>query len=295
MGETLGIHGPAILAERGAAAFGTGARRDCFMDSSFVETHNRTGIPDMERFREALVPKPFVAAGALLLMFWTSAALAGGVNLSWNDCGAAGTATRTSACSNNALAGTLYCTAIPPADMPRANGQTCTVDVQTTGTSLSPWWHMEYSSGCAGRAGSALACSMDFSSDFGCNDPWQGQASSAGNFTAGFGGPSRARLRGTGAIAGITALSADNEWAICKLTIAGTRTAGAGACGGCFDGACLVLKDVLLTQPMGSGDYHITNALERERVVWQSAGGNISGCQVSTRAATWGSVKALYR
>src|SRR5262249_12832246 len=80
---------------------------------------------------EATMKKTLLIAGALLALT-ASMSFAGGVNLSWNDCGAAGAASVTKTCTNNASVGTLYCTAMPPVDMLSANGQATVVDVQTT-------------------------------------------------------------------------------------------------------------------------------------------------------------------
>jgi hypothetical protein len=242
--------------------------------------------------------KTLLIAGALLALT-ASVSFAGGVNLSWNNCGAAGAASRTSACTNNAQAGSLFISATPPVDMNSANGQTSTVDIQTTAAALSPWWNMNGVTGCVGRT-TAWSCNMDFTGGPAeCNDPWAGQASPGANYVSAFEGvPNRARGKGTGAIPGITPITADTEWGICKLNIGGARTIGTGSCAGCLDGACFVLNDVFLTQPIGLGDYHISNPIDRQHVSWQASGASIAGgCPGATpaRQATWGSVKSLYR
>src|SRR5262249_13172697 len=155
--------------------------------------------------KRTLLTLVFLAAGS-------GAAFASGANLSWNDCGQSGLATRVSACSNNASAGILVCSASPPSAMPKLNGQESTIDVQTTGSTLSPWWHMEY----GGCRPAGLSCSMDFTANSSCSDPWSGQASAGANYSAGFGAPNRARLRGTGAVADAVSISTGTEWYVCK-------------------------------------------------------------------------------
>jgi hypothetical protein len=242
--------------------------------------------------------KTLLIAGALLALS-AGMASAAGLNLSWNDCGAFGVALKTSACTNNAAAGTMFGTAIPPADMDQLNGQLGVVDLQTTGAALSPWWSMQTGTGCVGRT-TAASASMDFTSNPNCADPWAGQASPGFVYIPAFEGvPNRARMKPSGAVAVSVAITADTEWAIWKISISGARTVGTGACVGCLDGACIVFNDQLLTQPAGVGDYHISGPpILQQHVQWQVSGGSIpDGCPGGTPAknATWGSIKALYR
>jgi len=245
---------------------------------------------------EATMKKTLLIAGALLALT-ASMATAGGVNLSWTDCGAFGQASRTNACTNNGLKGTLYGSAIAPQPMPLLNGQTGVVDLQTTAAVLSPWWLM-MPGGCVGRT-TAASASMDFTADTGnCVDIWAGQASPGFNYNANYGGPNRVRMKATGAVASAVAADDVSEMYIFKISIGGARTVGAGVCAGCLDGACFVLNDQLLTQPIGVGDYHISNPILRQHVSWQASGASIpNGCPGGTpsKNATWGSVKALYR
>ena len=70
------------------------------------------------------------------------------------------------------------------------------------------------------------------------------------------------------------------------------------SCAGCTDGACIVLNSIQLTQPIGVGDYTISNPILRNWVQWQGGATTITGgCPLATptRSTTWGSVKSLYR
>lgn len=232
----------------------------------------------------------------------TAPALGGGINLSWQDCGTSGSGARTSACASNAGANVLIVSVIPPAPMPQFNGAAVTIDLQTTGAALSPWWHME-SGGC--RSGSLL-WSADFSvSDLNgdpifhhCMDPWGGRAGGGSNFSTGPLLANRARIRGVAALSGNIALDNVSEAYMMQLKIANAGTVDPDGCAGCLDGACLVLQSVQLTQPLGVGDFIVTNPLQRQHVTWQASGGSIGlGCPnaLPTRNATWGAVKSLYR
>jgi hypothetical protein len=240
--------------------------------------------------------KTLLIAGALLALS-ASMATAGGVNLSWTDCGAFGQDSRTSACTNNAIKGALYGSAIAPTPINFLNGQTGTVDLQTTGASLSNWWQM----GAGGCRVGAFTVSMDFTTDTGnCFDIWGGGASPGSNYAPGWCGPNRARLKATGAVASPLAADDATEMYLWKMSFLGSKTFGGTACVGCLDGACFVLNDQFLTQPLNSpgGDVHINNPLLRQHVSWQASGASIpGGCPggTPTKNATWGSVKSLYR
>jgi hypothetical protein len=222
-------------------------------------------------------------------------AFAGGVNLSWTDCGVTGAGSRTSACLTNASAGTLVASAIAPYPLNSLNGQTGVIDLETSTASLDPWW----TSSCTGRT--PFSCSMDFTTASGaCLDPWAGAASPGISYAPGFGGANRGRIKGTGAIAGIFGMDDVSETYIFKIQISGVKTTGTGACLGCLDGAVFVLNDQLLTQPLGSpgGDVHLNSPINSQCVTWQASGPNIpGGCPgaTATKNSTWGSVKALYR
>jgi len=240
--------------------------------------------------------KTLLIAGALLALS-ASMATAGGVNLSWSNCGAFGLASVTSACTNNGLKGTLYGSAIAPAPIPLLNGQTGTVDLQTTAAALSAWWLM----GAGGCRSTSFAVDMNFTAaPFDCADIWGGAASPGANYNANFGGPNRARLKATGAVASPVAADDVSEMYLWKMTILGQKTFGTGACVGCLDGACFVLNDQFLTQPLNSpgGDVHVNNPILRQHASWQASGASIpGGCPggTPTKNATWGSVKSLYR
>jgi hypothetical protein len=244
--------------------------------------------------------KTLLIAGALLALS-AGMASAAGLNLSWSDCGAAGLAVKTSACTNNAAAGTLYASAISPAVMDQLNGQLGVLDLQTTGAALSPWWSMQTGTGCTGRT-TALSYNMDFVNipNTCPGDPWLAQANPNGVYINAFEGvPNRARIKVTAGLAVSTSIDNATEYGMFKVTIGGARTTGTGACVGCLDGACIVYNDQLLTQPAGVGDYHISGPpILQQHVQWQVSGGSIpDGCPGGTPAknATWGSIKALYR
>jgi hypothetical protein len=238
-------------------------------------------------------------------LFLTSALLvvaavanAGGINLAWNDCGAAGQVSKTFACNtNNLLGAIMIASAVSPIDMPQFVGEESEMLIQTDQPAISPWWQLQ-SGGCRGIT--AVACGFDFTGGpFTCIDPWSGAAAGGMNYIAGFGAPNRAQLRTIGAIPGNTQIDNVTEYYIFKITLLGAKTTGTGACAGCTDGACVVLKQINLVQQAGApgGDHLMTNPIFRQYVTWQ-AGGALGGeCPgvTPTQNRTWGSVKSLYR
>jgi len=237
--------------------------------------------------------KTLLLAGALLALTVSVASAAGGINLSWNDCGAAGVMTKTFACNSNNGVNNMVASAIAPAVMGQLNGQSSVFDLQTNQVALSPWWQF---GGCR-TAGSLSANFNTGAAGTSCSDPWQAAPSGGLTYAAGFGGPNKARIRTLCAISGNTPIDNVQEYSFLLITIGNGRSTGLGACAGCTDGACIVFNSILLTQPLGQGDYTISAPIERQHVQWQSGGGLGGLCPgaTPTKSATWGSVKSLYR
>lgn len=242
----------------------------------------------LPRFRSPLL------TAALLVACIGTARAQGGIDLSWNDCGAFGTSSKTFTCASNTLTGAvLIASAVAPVPMDQLNGEESEFLLQTTAPALSPWWHLE-SGGCRGT--SAISTSFDFTGGpFNCLDPWSGQAAGGMLYEANYGALNRARLRTVGAIAGSTSITNTDEYEFFKVTLLGSKTVGTGACAGCTDGMCIVFTSLKLTQPAGVGDYVLTAPVIRQHVTWQSGVAFFCPAGDPVRNTTWGSVKSLYR
>ena len=234
---------------------------------------------------------------ALAVAFAASAAHAqngGGLNLSWTDCGSAGTASRTFACTSNMLNATLILSAVSGTDMPQLNGMETVIYVQTNQASLPAWWHFE-SGGCRGP--SALVLSEDFTAGpFTCLDAWAGQAT--GSLTYAPQSFNYAILQASASLAISTSILGTEEYYLAKIRILGDKSVGDGSCAGCTAGACITAGSVKLTQPAGApgGDITLTHPWLRNFVTFQSGGTLAGACPpVATSRSTWGSVKSLYR
>lgn len=239
---------------------------------------------------------PFACASLAVLP--ASVAAAAGLNFSWGDCGTFGAVNKSFACTSNTLAGAIMVGSfVPPAGTTSVTGEEIVVDLQSASPTVPPWWQFKYVGACRQTS---LATSADFTSNVNCVDYWQGLAVGTSvtyvtpyHFTA-----SRARLVIINALAPADAgpLSTGSEYYAFKVSLAGQKTVGTGACAGCLDPVCLVLNQIKITQPAGVGDFYVTATVQRNYVTWQ--GGVVAtGCPVATPThnATWGALKGLYR
>ena len=220
----------------------------------------------------------------------------GGLNLSWGDCGNAGTLQRTFACDTNVGADVLYLSVVAPVPVGQLDAVEMTLYLRTDQPVPAPWWHFE-TGGCrGGLSPPALGFSIDFTANSACADPWFGLGAAGGTILEQ--GPyvfGQARLRAVAAIPGTTSIDNTTEYYLCKIVISHQRTL---TCAGCAGGACIEFQTATLAQPAGVGDVIVSNPLGRNFVVWQSGiDGTGSSCPgpVPTRASTWGSIKAMYR
>lgn len=224
----------------------------------------------------------------------------GGINLSWDDCGTSGTEVKVFSCNTNSGFHSLYVSAVAPTPMPQLNGVEIVIDLQTSEPALTDWWRMQIG-GC--RAASIVGNFNFTSGPYACYDIWGGVAAGGVHYASEFGGPNRARLRGVAAIAGGTAADDVTEMYLFAFQISNQKTVGAGSCAGCSDRACFLLSAVKLTQPVGVGDYLLSQALDRQVASWEcpgfwsmhGGGGCTFNCPTPARKPSWGVIKSLYR
>src|SRR5439155_23888714 len=135
---------------------------------------------------------------AALLVLCADVASATGINLSWNDCGLAGTQTQTFACNANTGANILVASFVPPPNVNEFVGLSSEIDISTGQATLPDWWK-HGTSECRGTTG--LSVSFDFTSGpFSCADFYSESAAGGFAYDVGFEGPDRARLRIQGAV-----------------------------------------------------------------------------------------------
>jgi len=235
-------------------------------------------------------------AGAMLVL-GAAAASAAGINLSWNDCGAAGTQDATFACNTNSgapfsMVGSFVA---PAGGLPEFLGISAQIDIKTSDAALPEWW--KHGTGfCRGTTG--LAVNFDFTSGpFTCTDFYVGSAAGGFAYDNGFGTADRARFRIQAAVPFDNRGPIDDttEYYAYKANILRAKTTGVGSCAGCSTPACIVFNELQLFQPPEqNNDPVITNPIDRNFVTWQ---GGSASCPQSTPTTnrSWGQVKSLYR
>jgi len=237
-----------------------------------------------------------LALSTLALLATTASA--GGINLSWDDCGTFGLLAKNFGCDTNLGSDALICSAVAPLPMPQFVAMAATIDLVANQATLPSWWTLE--TGCRTTPSPALSLDLNFvAGPFNCRDVWQGQAFGGLNYVSGFTQPNRARFRMVCAVPSSASIALDNvtENYLFRVLISHTNTIGSGSCPGCDVGVCLVLTRVELDQPVGLGDNILTNPLLHQYAIWQGGASVQGGCPAATpvRTSTWGALKSLYR
>src|SRR5262245_56549493 len=240
--------------------------------------------------RRWTMKKSLLITGALLALA-ASTAMAGGMNMSWTDCGAAGQQNRNFACNVNTGNNVLCVSYDPLASVPDFVGNEMTVDVISTGV-LPAWWQMFNAGSCRGTALPTLNTTFAAAT---CGDNFGGAGFGAiGSYVL---GPNTGSLLCGWAVADGVPIDAGTEYYAVNIVVSNTKTVGTGLCAGCQTGACIVLNRVSLAYgPAATLVQDILTPLNRNWVTWQN--GNGQPCPppiVPTNQRTWGQVKALYR
>ena len=237
--------------------------------------------------------KTLLITGVLLALAATVASAAG-VNVSWTDCGAAGQQNRAFACNSNAGSNVMVSSFDPPAGLSKVTGINLIWDLQSASDPLPAWWDLFNPGAC--KSGPTLNTVFANAS---CTDYFL--AAGAGGITAYLNtGSNKRRIGGSWSAneADAGPVTPGTEYYAVNVVFSNAKTVGTGACAGCQDGVCIVLNDVLISQPAGTagGSPAVTNPRERNFITWQ--GGAIGGgCPGATPAInkTWGQVKSIYR
>jgi hypothetical protein len=242
------------------------------------------------------------------MLFVASSALAGGVNLAWNNCASeGGVANRTSTCLSNSGTNAVVGSFVPGTDQAACTGIEIVVDIIVgDGVSTIPaWWDMTPGTGC--RAGSVVMNGTVNPANSVCND-WAGGAGAGG--LAAYSGaypaggaidpanlPAHRRIIGGIAVALANAadITTGSEYFAFNCLINNAKTVGTGSCAGCSTAACIVLNSI----NVATNDINIHEFLSggaagagSDMATWQGAGPSCA--LVPTKNATWGQVKALY-
>jgi hypothetical protein len=236
------------------------------------------------------------------MLFAASTALAGGLNLAWNNCASeGGVANRTSTCLANNGSNILTGSFVPDADITGVTGIECVLDfIAGDGTSAIPaWWEISGATSCRPTALSATG-GVNPNNTI-CND-W-GAAQQAGGVAAfnSSGSIPAANLAAHRRIvvafavplAAAPDLTTANEYWAFNCAISNAKTVGTGSCAGCATPVCVVLNSINVVPGTAAGQFiSAGTSAASNQATWQGLGPNCS--LVPTKNATWGQVKALY-
>lgn len=240
--------------------------------------------------------------GVLLALSVMSAtnALASGVNFAWNECYGEGTGTcnRDFACASNLGTNNAVGSYVAPAGVDSLSGNEVIIEILTSAAALPAWWGFKNAGTC--RTTSLSVNFIANASNAVCVDEFSGAAAGGiGGYTIGYGrNPARARLTLAIATPSPGPVDADVEYFAFNLLINNRKTLGSDACAGCLTPGMLMLSSIKLTQPIGLGDFLLSNSTESgSNLLYWQYGAKYYRCGdfLPTRNTTWGSVKSLYR
>lgn len=226
-----------------------------------------------------------------------SSASASGVNLSWGDCGAAGTLNKSFACNSNTLDAVIVASFQPTYGTFAMTSVSTRMDIAFASAGVPDWWMFKNAGSC--RQTALSVSSMFTTGTWSCPDPWQGLASGGitlymPNYRSR--GANTAHFEVVFAVPTTSAITLEspNEYLAFQIKLSGIKTVGTGSCSGCTTPACIVWNHLLIQGPNFT---HIATSfpLDHNYVTWQ--GGVVSGgCPAATpvRNRTWGQLKSLY-
>jgi hypothetical protein len=213
------------------------------------------------------------------------------LRLTWDACGSVGVKNRDFACNTNAGSERLIGSFMPPPGITALNGQAATLYADFDNGMIPSWWTF----GAAPRCRAATSMRSVFSND-GVSGaclwyfPERGVQGAHLPDEAPW-WPGRLRIRTVAAIHAelVGPVSPDSEQYAFSLSIDHARTVGTGACAGCTTYGEFWFEELLLTQPVGVGDF----TLQREWgwdawVSWQQH-------PTPAHGPSWGRLKTLYR
>ncbi len=225
------------------------------------------------------------------------------LNLSWDDCGAAGLDVKTWTCDSNpdVVARFFVSFKISSATaLTQLTGAQCDIRLTTSGAPIPPWWQFQQAGSCrpSGMAvafNAPCASAVDYFSSRGVIGGSQYDWGPPTQI------PSAARLRAVQAVMPVSLAGpvGPGEYYLLTVTLRGSNTVGDGACGGCGAPMGILVNTIQLTQPVGIGDVWLTAEGDRQWIAWQCGYlgeyWSFYNCGTPARAPSWGQIKSLYR
>jgi hypothetical protein len=209
--------------------------------------------------------RAFVVWGALLQLVTAAPAFTEGINLSWDECGAAGSELKTFACNSNTPS-TLVASFVPPAGITELLG--LQAEVVIASQDMLPDWWKHGVGGCRGTTG--LSTSFSFLGDTTCADFMFGGAFGGHDYRY-EGNTARLRLAAAVATTAATPASPNTEYYAFKVHLLPKRSPNT-ECPGCEKPVRISLTNIQLFQtPTLRNDPVLAVPLIRNAVYWQEA------------------------
>ena len=267
---TAGAHGATILIY-GANFTGTSEVRFNDLGASFVvesDTRIRAQVPAGASSGPISVTNP--GGTATSVESFTVVGLSGGINLSWDDCGLAGTSNKNFACDGiDGLPFVAVGSFSSATTLPEFLGATVDIRLESEDENLPDWW-----SNGTSQCRRGLATNFDFtSSPLSCTDFNAGQAVGGFLYEVGYGGPNRARLSIQYAVPYENRGEVEQgvEYYAFKVQVERTKSIGTGVCSGCEAPVCIRLNAMQLFQPPEfANDPELFDPLNNNVVSWQN-------------------------
>lgn len=236
----------------------------------------------------------FLLLAPLLFAHDVSAA---GLNLRWDACGSQGVNNKSFACNTNTGTNKMAGSFVAPSGVTQLTGMEMTMIGTFNGAGVPSWWQMKNAGTCR-----QAAISLSTTQDVGwtaCTNPWSALSfGSVGSYTVGSPTANNVKISMIAAVfsGGAGPLISGREYYSFTLAVSNVKTVGTGACAGCTTPACLLLQSIKLTQPVGVGDFILTNPVSpnSHAVTWQ--GESFAACTgTPVQNATWGRIRSMYR
>ena len=225
-----------------------------------------------------------------MLLAFAVPASAGGINLAWDDCGAAGMQVKHFGCDSNAGIDVLCASFSPPDTLRGVTGFEARLDF--CWPQVTSYWQLEPG---ACRAGQLSAGTDPSDAPPACLTGWSSPDATIHQYALGNRAGRDASLIVNVSFQAPVTVTDDLEYFAFKAVLRHGKTVGSGACAGCNQAVCISFGDFVLTRPTAEqNDVRIQNPLNRHSVEWQGTG-NPYCCNVPIRATTWGTIKGLYR
>ena len=194
------------------------------------------------------------------------------INLSWDDCGAAGTEIKSFACDvNTGVSFDLVGSFVAPPGINEFLG--ISADLRVAATTLPDWWKIG-----AGQCRTAATIAANFDPSPSCADLFNGNGVGAALYEVGGYGSNTARivLQVALPLGYEQPLQSGLEYSAFHLVVLPARTTGASSCGGCLEPVRLTLNSIQVFQPdQANNNPILTSAGVRRIAYWQGATGSL--------------------